>query len=180
MADKTTKKCYMVASKLRNLNNLKEKTGFSLKLTKILFPHKLWWKKEESFDVPSWKQNKKVYRVQCMCISCVCKKGAYFISVMPSSTVYKWKQRDCKNVDKKKKNEYKMSTKCLQKEKTELQKCPKRKKSDCKNVYKKKNDCKNVFYKKKGLEKCIQKEKKDCKNLKVYKCEKKVLFSVKC
>ena len=137
MADKTTKKCYMVASKLRNLNNLKEKTGFSLKLTKILFPHKLWWKKEESFDVPSWKQNKKVYRVQCMCISCVCKKGAYFISVMPSSTVYKWKKRDCKNVYKK---------------------------NDFKNVYKKKKpNCKNVQKEKKGTAK-ISTKKNDSKN----------------
>ena len=149
----------MVASKIRNLNNLKEKTGFSLKLTKILFPHKLWWKKEDIFDVPSWKQNKKVYRVQCMCISCVCKKGAYFISVMPSSTVYKWKKRDCKNVDKKKKNEYKMSTK----RKNRTAKMFKKKKKGLQKYLQKKwlqkflkKPCKNVYESKKGLLTCFQ------------------------
>jgi len=33
---------------------------------------------------------------------------------------------------------------------------------------------------KKVTAKISAKEKKDCKNLKVYKCEKKILFSVEC
>ena len=64
-----------------------------------------------------------MYRVQCIHASCVyvCKKGAYFMSVMPSSTVYKWKKKTAK-----------MSTK----RKNGLQKCQKEK-TDFKNVYKK-------------------------------------------
>lgn len=75
-----------------------------------------------------------MYRVQCIHASCVyvCKKGAYFMSVMPSSTVYKWKKKTAKMSTKRKKKACKMSTK----RKNGLQKCQKEK-TDFKNVYKK-------------------------------------------
>ena len=64
----------------------------------------------------------------------------------------------------------KKTTEMSTKWKKEDRKISKREISDCKNVWKeKKSDCKNVC-----------KRKKDCKNLKVYKCEKKILFSVEC
>ena len=44
----------------------------------------------------------------------------------------------------------------------------------------KKSDFKNSKKEKKWQQKMSAKEKEDCKNLKVYKCEKKILFSVEC
>jgi len=84
-------KCYLekAAIKLSSQKKLKEQTGLRVKLTKILFPHKFWLKKEEIFV-----GNKTKKCIECnvyMHLVCVyvCKKEAYFMSVMPSSTVYK-------------------------------------------------------------------------------------------
>jgi len=75
------------------------------------------------------------------------------MSVMPSSTVYKWKKKTAKMSTKRKKKACKMSTK----RKNGLQKCQKEK-TDFKNVYENKN---------REQQKCLRKLKKDIKN--VYK-----------
>ena len=65
---------------------------------------------------------------------------------------------------------------CLQMEK----KTTKRKKRTAKCLKKRKNELQKCLKEKKVTAKMSAKEKKDCKNLKVYKCEKKILFSVEC
>ena len=74
------------------------------------------------------------------------------MSVMPSSSVYKWKKKTAKMSTKRKKKACKMSTK----RKNGLQKCQKEK-TDFKNVYKKTGEVSTK--RKKGLKKLLQEEK---------------------
>lgn len=73
-----------------------------------------------------------------MHLVCMYVKKAYFMSVIQSFTVYKWKKR---------------LQKCLQKQKKDCKMSKKEKKRTAKMSKREKSHCKNVCKRKKGLQK---------------------------